>query len=110
MAFTLRTYALYLNLARKFYKIEEFAMSDHDIADCPKCGKRDYILKDDKVWICLNCGHTDKMPKSRFDSDSNPSTFSVVLTMVIIALLIMVAIKGGELSISPRQDVNQDQR
>jgi len=86
-------------------------MSEHDIADCPRCGKRDYVLKEDNIWICLNCSHTEKMPKSRFDPEDNSSTFSVVLTTVIIALLIMVVMKGGGLSIiSPSQDVIQDQR
>ncbi|MDX2239425.1 MAG: hypothetical protein NW224_01970 [Leptolyngbyaceae cyanobacterium bins.302] len=67
-------------------------MSEHDIADCPECGKRDYVLKEDNVWICLKCGHTEKMPKSRFDSETNPDIFTMLVAAFIVAMFMLVAL------------------
>lgn len=61
-------------------------MSEHDIADCPKCGKRDFVLKEDNHWVCLKCGHTQKMPKS--GSDSDLSFGSLLLAAFITALIL----------------------
>jgi uncharacterized protein (DUF983 family) len=83
-------------------------MSEHDIADCPKCKQRDYILKDDDVWVCLNCGHTSKMPKSRFDSQDNPSIFSTFIAVSLIAVVLMVVLGNGRLAIAPSQDTIQE--
>jgi len=84
-------------------------MSEHDIADCPECGKRDYVLKEDNVWICLNCRHTARMPKSRFDpeSENNPSIFTV-LTIAFIVAIFMVIFLNGRLTVMPSQDVNRE--
>jgi len=68
-------------------------MSEHDIADCPKCGKRDFVLKEDNNWVCLNCKHTLKMPKSKPDSDSGSDVLSVLLA-VLTALLLVMALIG----------------
>lgn len=67
-------------------------MSEHDIADCPKCGKRDYVLKENNYWTCLNCGHGQKMPKSSFEPDSNPNIFSMIVTALIALMFVMVAL------------------
>lgn len=69
-------------------------MSEHDIADCPACGKRDYVLKEDNVWICLKCGHTAKMPKSKFDpdSESNPDLLTILITALIAVMFVLVAL------------------
>ncbi len=88
-------------------------MSEHDIADCPKCGKRDYVLKEDGVWICLNCRHTDKMPKSKFDSESeaNSGIVGVLIPAFVIAMFLVIAL-GGRLPPVPNssQNVNQEHR
>ncbi|XGV97897.1 MAG: hypothetical protein ACAF41_02980 [Leptolyngbya sp. BL-A-14] len=69
-------------------------MSEHDIADCPRCSKRDYVLKEDNVWICLNCGHTEKMPKSKFDPDSDADSglLSIVVAALIAVAFVLVAL------------------
>jgi len=84
-------------------------MSEHDIADCPNCGKRDYVLKEDNVWICLKCHHTEKMPKSRFDpeSEGNPNILSVLIAAFIVAMFMMVAM-GGRLTLTPNQNVDRE--
>lgn len=32
-------------------------MSNHreEIIECPRCGKLDFVKKDDEKWVCLNC-------------------------------------------------------
>ena len=70
-------------------------MSEHDIADCPKCGKRDYVLKEDNIWICLNCNHTDKMPKSKFDPESESKPDLSIVIMVTIAVVLLFLVLGG---------------
>jgi len=84
-------------------------MSEHDIADCPNCGKRDYVLKEDNVWICLKCHHTQKMPESKFDpeAEENPTPPSVMIAIFIIAIFIMM-VMGGRISFTPNQNVNQE--
>ncbi|MGJ3249243.1 MAG: hypothetical protein ACFE0I_24605 [Elainellaceae cyanobacterium] len=66
-------------------------MSDHTVADCPKCGKRDLVLRDDGRWVCLNpsCNFTERMPRSRDGSDF----FSAVVAAFIVAVF-MVALFG----------------
>jgi len=71
-------------------------MSEHDIADCPRCGKRDYVLKEDNVWICLNCGHTAKMPKSKFDPETESS--SGIWIVLVTAIIVVLVAMGGERS------------
>jgi ribosomal protein L37AE/L43A len=68
-------------------------MSEHDIADCPKCGKRDFVLKEDNTWVCLNCNHNRKMPKSGSDSGFGSDVLSVILA-VLTALLLAMAFIG----------------
>ena len=82
-------------------------MSEHDIANCPKCKQLDYVLKEDNVWICLNCGHTERMPKSRFDSQSSPDFLTTLFTVFIIATVIIVAL-GGRIQLRPNQNTNQE--
>lgn len=79
-------------------------MSEHDVADCPKCGKRDFILKEDNIWVCLACEHTEKMPKSRFDPDSSPE-FGTFLAAILIAIFMVVLLGRGVLN-TPNQDLN----
>lgn len=84
-------------------------MSEHDIADCPRCKQRDYVLKEDNVWVCLNCGHTDKMPQSKFDPENSPSTFSTFITILLIAFVLMVVLGNGRLAIiAPSQDTQRE--
>lgn len=61
-------------------------MSEHDIADCPVCKMRDYVLKEDGHWICLHCGHTQKMPETEPESDLN---FATLLLGAFITALIL---------------------
>lgn len=68
-------------------------MSEHDIADCPKCGKRDFVLKEDNNWVCLNCNHTQKMPKSKSTSSSDSDVMTFVLA-TLAALLLAIAFLG----------------
>jgi len=86
-------------------------MSEHDIADCPRCGKRDYVLKENNVWYCLNCHHSERMPKSRFDSESeserNPNLISALIAAFIVAMFMVVAM-GGRISFTPNQNVNRE--
>ena len=65
-------------------------MSEHDIADCPKCGKRDYVLKEDNHWVCLNCRHTEKMPESNSDSDTSFGSFLFAAFFVLLIMLAML--------------------
>ena len=83
-------------------------MSEHDIADCPRCGKRDYVLKENNVWYCLNCHHSEKMPKSKFDSESegNPNILSVLGVIFIVVAFMLIAL-DGKLSFTPSQDFGQ---
>jgi len=67
-------------------------MSEHDIADCPKCEKRDFVLKEDGVWICLKCGYTEKMPKSKYDPTPEPSILSILFAAFIVGLFMMAAL------------------
>lgn len=83
-------------------------MSEHNIADCPRCKQRDYVLKEDNIWICLNCGHTSKMPRSRFDSEDNPDIFSTLVAVFLIAVVLILALGNGRLAIAPSQDINQE--
>jgi ribosomal protein S27AE len=36
----------------------------YEIADCPKCGKRDFVDKDDTQWVCLSCGFSQDISQS----------------------------------------------
>lgn len=69
-------------------------MSEHDIADCPKCGKRDYVLREDNHWICLKCGYTQKMSTSHSESDSNPGILSTLVAALIAILFVIVALSA----------------
>lgn len=69
-------------------------MSEHDIADCPECKQHNYVLKEYDVQICLSCGHTAKMPKSKFDPESNPDIFSVIVTAIIAAMFMIAAMRA----------------
>jgi len=69
-------------------------MSEHDIADCPRCGKRDYVLKEDNIWVCLNCPHTSKMPISGLDPkpETNSGMIASLIAAFIIAIFVMIAL------------------
>lgn len=62
-------------------------MSEHNIADCPKCGKRDFVLRDDGKWVCLNpdCKFTERMPKS----DSTADVISAIMAAFTVAIVMM---------------------
>jgi hypothetical protein len=66
-------------------------------------------LKEDNVWVCLNCHHSEKMPKSKFDpeSEGNPNILSVLVAAIIVAMFMMVAL-GGKWSFTPSQDFNRE--
>ena len=84
-------------------------MSEHDIADCPKCKQRDYVLKNDDVWVCLNCGHTSKMPKSKFDHQDSPNVFGTFIAVLLITVVLMAALgNNGRLAIAPGRDTIQE--
>jgi len=90
-------------------------MSDHDIADCPHCGKRDYVLKEDGIWICLNCRHTEKMPRSRFDSrselEANPDmSIGVIVALALIVVMFMMIALAEQSPSVPNQNDNQELR
>ncbi|BAY50262.1 hypothetical protein SAMD00079811_78910 (plasmid) [Scytonema sp. HK-05] len=36
----------------------------HEIADCPECGKRDFVEQDENQWVCLNCGFSKDVSQS----------------------------------------------
>jgi ribosomal protein L37AE/L43A len=64
-------------------------MSEHDIADCPKCGKRDFVLKEDNNWVCLSCKYKQRMPSSNSNSGSDSDVMTVILAALTALLLVM---------------------
>ncbi len=84
-------------------------MSEHDIADCPRCKQRDFVLKEDNVWVCLNCDYTSRMPRSKFDTQDNSSVFSTFISVLLIAVVLMVVLGNSRLAIiAPSQDTLQE--
>lgn len=65
-------------------------MSDkhYEVADCPKCGKRDFVDKTDTQWTCLNCGYSKDLSKP----EENGDTGSIWLLIVLGSLLALVAL------------------
>lgn len=74
-------------------------MPEHDIADCPKCGKRDLVLQEDGEWRCLNpdCEIHEKglkMPKSGSESESKSDFLNILLTVLATVLFVMLFLGG----------------
>lgn len=69
----------------------------HDIADCPKCGKRDFVLKENGEWECLNlkCRYKHKMLKTESEnSETKVDAMTVLVAGLVVTLFIMFAIVG----------------
>lgn len=69
----------------------------HDIADCPDCGKRTFVLKDNGEWECLNpkCGRTHPMLKTELEKqETKVDAMTVLVAGLIVTLFIMFAIVG----------------
>jgi ribosomal protein S27AE len=69
-------------------------MSDkhYEVADCPKCGKRDFIDKTDTQWVCLNCGYSEDVSKLENSGEKSGDTGSMWLLIVLGSLLALVAL------------------
>lgn len=59
----------------------------HEIADCPKCGKRDFVEKDEKKWVCLNCGFSKDISKP--EPEPSPGIGGMWLFVLLTALIWM---------------------
>jgi Zn ribbon nucleic-acid-binding protein len=67
----------------------------HDIADCPKCKMRDFVLKENGEWECLKCGYKHKMLKTESaSSETKTDAMTVLIAAFVVALFIMFAIVG----------------
>ena len=66
----------------------------HDIADCPSCEKRDFVLKENGEWECLNCGYKHKILKLGARSEEKVDAMTVLIATFVVALFIMFAIVG----------------
>ncbi|WP_414589176.1 hypothetical protein [Scytonema sp. PCC 10023] len=63
----------------------------YEIAECPKCGKHDFVDKDEKEWVCLNCGFSKDISKS--ESEPSPGIggmwfWVLVVTLIWMALMV----------------------
>ncbi|HEY9709523.1 MAG TPA: hypothetical protein V6D48_15065 [Oculatellaceae cyanobacterium] len=56
-------------------------MSDkhYEVADCPKCGKRDFIDKTDTLWTCLSCGYSKDVSQPEKTEDTGIMWLLLVL-------------------------------
>lgn len=67
----------------------------HDIADCPKCEKRDFVLKENGEWECLKCGYKHKILKTTSASpETKVDAMSVLIATFVVALFIRFAFVG----------------
>jgi ribosomal protein L37AE/L43A len=67
----------------------------HDIADCPNCQQRDFVLKESGEWECLNCGYKHKMLETAsVSSETKVDAMTVLIAAFVTALFVMFAIVG----------------
>lgn len=67
----------------------------HDIADCPKCKQRDFVLKENGEWECLNCQYKHKILKTESaSSETKTDAITLLVATFVVALFIMFAFVG----------------
>lgn len=65
-------------------------MSIHDsVADCPQCGKRDFVQTENGPWVCLNCKFSEETPKPHVGT-VEPTAGQLFPVFLIIALALAV--------------------
>ncbi len=68
----------------------------HDIAQCPYCGKFDFVLKENGEWECLNPKCRKKHDRLKTESDTKPETkvdaVTVLIAAFVVALFLMFTV------------------
>ncbi|BAY23611.1 hypothetical protein NIES2100_34030 [Calothrix sp. NIES-2100] len=62
----------------------------HEIADCPKCGKRDFVEQNEQKWLCLSCGFSKDL--SRLEEAEPESAIGGMWIFVLLGTLIWMVL------------------
>jgi uncharacterized protein (DUF983 family) len=62
----------------------------YEVADCPQCGKRDFIDKTDTQWTCLNCGFSKDV--SQPEEGKDPVNIWLILVLGVLVTLVALSL------------------
>ncbi|MBD2461140.1 hypothetical protein H6G89_08800 [Oscillatoria sp. FACHB-1407] len=67
---------------------------DDIVAECPKCGKHDFILGDNGEWICLNpeCKFHEKTPVPEEEAQPTLDISTALLTALMVGIFMLAAL------------------
>jgi ribosomal protein L37AE/L43A len=62
----------------------------HEIADCPKCGKRDLVEQTEQKWVCLGCGFSKDLSHPETESEAGSAIGGMWIFVLLGTLIWMV--------------------